>query len=86
MENISTNHKIICEGRNSLQMTGIEKVESSFENQIVCQTMKKPLIITGKNLHIKKLDVDNGIVEIIGQIDSIKYQPEKKNIFKRLFK
>lgn len=86
MENTNKNHKIICEDRNNLQMTGIEKVESSNENQIVCASMKSVLIISGKNLHVKKLNVEDGHVEIIGQIDSIKYQQEKKPLLKRIFK
>jgi len=86
MEKTIANHKIICDARKLLQLTGVEKVESSNETQIVCIVMNSPLVILGKNLHVKKLDVEQGQVEIEGSIDSIKYQAERKNFLKRLFK
>jgi len=86
MEEVISNHKIICDARKFLQMTGIQKVESTNENQIVCVAMNQPLIITGKNMHIKKLDVGQGIVDVEGQIDSIKYEQKKKPFLKRIFK
>jgi len=48
--------------------------------------MGGPLIITGKNMHIKKLDVSGGIIDVDGQIDSIKYEQKKKPFFKRIFR
>jgi len=86
MEKTIANHKIICDARKTLQLTGVEKVESSNEVQIVCIVMNSPLVITGKNMHVKKLDVEQGQVEIEGNIDSIKYQAERQNFFKRIFK
>ena len=86
MEEILSNHKIILDSRKSLQMTGIQKVESTNNNQIVCVAMGCPLIITGKNMHIKKLDVSSGIVDVEGQIDSIKYEQKKQPFLKRIFR
>lgn len=80
------NHKLICDNRNLLEITGVEKVESTNENQVVLLISSSPVLITGKGLHVKKLDVQTGIVEIEGTIDGIKYQAEKKNFFKRIFK
>ena len=85
MEN-SKNHKLICDSRKFLQLTGVEKVESSNENQVVCVVLGVPLVILGKDMHMKKLDLVEGQIEIEGQIDSIKYQTERKSIFKRIFK
>ncbi len=86
MEKTISNHKIICDSRKMLQLTGVEKVESSNENQIICIAMKSPLVISGKNMHVKKLDVQQGVVEVEGNIDSIRYQPERKSFLKRIFK
>ena len=84
--NLFSKHKFHCDGRKFLSLCGVSKIESSNENQIICIVENYPLLITGKNLHVKKLDVEQGIVEIDGTIDMLKYQSEKKNILKRLFK
>ena len=94
--NMFSKHKFHCDGRKFLSLCGVSKIESSNENQVICIVENYPLLITGKNLHVKKLDVEQGIVEIDGieqgiveidgTIDMLKYQPEKKNILKRLFK
>lgn len=84
--NMLSKHKFHCDGRKFLSLCGVSKIESSNENQVICIVENYPLLITGKNLHVKKLDVEQGIVEIDGTIDMLKYQPEKKNILKRLFK
>lgn len=80
------NHKLICDSRKLLQLTGVEKVESSNETQVLCLVMGAPLLITGKGMHMKKLDVEQGLVEIEGQIDGIRYQAEHRNLLKRMFK
>lgn len=79
-------HKLICDSRKLLQLTGVEKVESSNEMQVLCTVMGAPLLITGKGMHMKKLDVEQGLVEIEGQIDGIKYHAEHRNLLKRMFK
>lgn len=80
------NHKIICDARKLLEITGVQKVESSNETQVVCITETSPLVITGKNMHVKKLDTEQGVVEIEGEIDGLKYQQKHKNFLKRVFK
>lgn len=86
MEKTNFNHKMICDNRKFLELTGIEKVESSNENQIVCKTMGTTLFVLGKNMHIGKLDVLQGTLQIDGQINLIKYQTSKKSFWKRIFK
>ncbi len=85
MEQTKT-HKLICDDRKLLALTGVDKVESSNENMVVCTINASPVVITGKSLHVKKLDVESGQIEIEGKIDGIKYQTEKKGFFKRIFK
>lgn len=79
-------HKLHCDGRKFLSISGVQKIESSNETQVVCIVENSPLLVGGKNLHVKKLDVEQGLVELDGQIDLIKYQPEKKSLMKRIFK
>lgn len=79
-------HKIICENRNNICITGVEKADNASPTQFSCVVMGRNLEICGKELTVKKLDVNEGIVELAGEIDEIKYAHEKKSLIKRLFK
>lgn len=70
----------------TLEITGVQKVESSNLTQFVCLLDGKTIVVGGKNLHIKKLDLQTGLVELKGEIDSIKYQSGKKSFLKRIFR
>jgi len=81
-----SNHKIIIENRKSACITGVNKVDSINPTFVSCQVLGATLLITGTELRVDKLDVSAGNLEIFGNIDSVKYQGEHKNILKRLFK
>lgn len=83
------NHKLLCLNRNELSVTGVSKVNSATEKQINLVINNEQLIIFGMNLHVNKLDIEQGIVEIVGTVDSIKYSKSnaiKEGFFKRIFK
>ena len=71
-------HKISLSNRSLGVITGV-----SFDlNEIILDTDQGLLMIKGKNLHVKKLLVEKGEVEITGKIDSFLYsnieEPGKK--------
>ena len=89
MENqpiVTKKHKLVCEDRKNLFLNGITKVDSTGETQVVCEINGSKIVILGKDLHVKKLDVNEGVLEVEGQIDQIKYAEKSKPLFKRLFK
>jgi len=71
--------------RQTLSLEGIVEILSSSETQLNIKLKDTSLAITGQNMHITKLDVNTGILEVNGLIDSIKYG-KSGNIFKRIFK
>ena len=79
-------NKIVLENRKKAIISGIEKVDNVNTNQISMQTNASTFFVLGSNLHIDKLDVESGHLEISGQIDGIKYTDKKQNFFKRMFK
>ena len=83
---ITTKHKIILDDRKNLVMTGVTKVENINTECINCKINNSSVSITGKDLHIAKLDVDTGNVEVNGTIDNIRYLEPKQGLFKRIFK
>ena len=84
--NIDLKHKISLDNRENLMMTGVIKVENINTEIINCKLNGSNICITGKDLHIAKLDVNTGEVLLVGQIECIKYAGEKQSFFKRIFK
>lgn len=88
MENVTikpSQNRIVLTDRNTLSIGGVTKMISSNETQLVMNIGATRLCITGKNIHITKLDTENGELEASGNFDNIKYT-EQNNIFKRIFK
>lgn len=87
--NIKKNHGMTLENRKKLTVTGAEDVVSSNDTQLVIRTSLGMLAITGKNLQIRKLNIDDGSVAVDGDsIDMLKYTEaaEKGGMLKRMFK
>ncbi|MBQ9980565.1 MAG: sporulation protein YabP [Oscillospiraceae bacterium] len=81
-------HHVIAEGREKLSISGVEEVESFDEESVVAITCAGALIIRGNSLHIDKLSLDTGELEVKGWLDSFEYQNTKAQtggIFRRLF-
>ena len=90
MENNSTEKTKIHESieltnRKTLKMEGIIEVNSSSETLLSAKLKDTTITISGQNLKITRLDVNLGLLDIEGNIDSIKYG-KSGSIFKRLFK
>lgn len=81
-------NKLSLINQTNLSVTGIKKAIVVSETALALELENKTLQITGKNMEVKKLDVETGILEVVGVIDTIKYvgQKEKLSLFKRIFK
>lgn len=84
-------HKIILEDRERLSMTGVIDVLSFDEDSIIADTEKGMLILRGSNIHVGKLNLEEGEVTIDGTIDMIEYSEDgiakgKNSLFNRIFK
>lgn len=85
------NHKISFDNRFSGNVTGVREVISFDAAEIVLDTEQGILLIKGEDLHVTRLTVEKGEVEITGRVDGIIYMEdgEKKQggdgFFKRLF-
>ena len=91
-ENPGMAHKIVLNNRNQGNLTGILDVISFDENTIVLDTDMGLLTIKGKDLHVNRLSLEKGEVDLSGNIDSIAYsdvhaeQKQGENLFARLFR
>ena len=85
-----TKQKIILEDRKKLVLTGVSDVVSFDDLTVVLDTTGGRLIINGEGLHIQKLCLESGDVEVVGRVDEMLYedgqQTSKKSFFGRLVK
>ena len=76
-KSIDREHKLNIVDRKKVQITGITKVISMEEEQIILITDVGKMIIRGSELHAGKLDVASGVLDLSGRVDSISYAEYK---------
>ena len=85
-------HKLTMINRSSCMISGLQDVVSFDENQIVLDTDMGLLTIKGKNLHVSRLTLEKGEVDVDGTIDSLVYSSNEAyrksggSFLSRLFK
>jgi len=85
-------HKLLLQGRKSLELTGVKEVVSFDAKEVVLNTTLGALIVRGNDLFVRRLTVEKGEVDLDGQIDSFVYADkagkagEKDALLKRLFR
>ena len=79
---------ICIEDRKKLTIVGATRVVSATDTQAVVEIGGSNVIISGTNMEVTKLDLDNKEVCFSGTINGLKYaqKVEKGNFIKRLFK
>lgn len=90
-EGTRRDHKITLENREKMTMTGVIDVLSFDEESIIAETEKGMLILRGSNLHVGKLNLEEGEVSVDGIIDTIEYSEDgivkgKNSFLNRIFK
>ena len=91
-QKIESRHKIIMEQRCNAVITGVIDVMSFDEGLVVADTESGTMVIKGAGLHISNLNLDNGHLDINGEINSITYDTRgsygknKQSLVSRIFK
>lgn len=85
-------HKLMLTGRKTCALSGVNDVLSFDVNEILLETEQGMLMIRGSELHVSRLSLDKGEVDIDGRIDSFTYSEtagygaKGESILARLFK
>lgn len=85
-------HKLIINNRKTSTVTGVLDVLSFDLNEILLETEQGMLMVKGSDLHVNRLTVEKGEVDLSGTIDSISYSDIKQtggqgeNFFAKLFR
>lgn len=85
-------HKLNINGRKAASITGVNDVLSFDAGEVLLHTEAGILMIRGSELHVNRLTLEKGEVDIDGRIDSITYSDNTssgkggKSLLGRLFK
>lgn len=86
------NHKLVVNNRKTSMVTGVLDVLSFDLNEILLETEQGMLMVKGTDLHVNRLSLEKGEVDLSGHIDSITYSDvhqknvQGENFFMKLFK
>lgn len=82
-------HSVVVSAREKVMVTGVDDVDSFNESEVILITDGGTLTIIGEDLHISKLNLDEGQLALEGMIDAMEYGDSatgKKPLFGRLFR
>ena len=80
-------HSLNMLNREKLSLTGVMDVSGFDENVIVLVTALGPLTVRGESLHIDRIDLNAGQLEVRGKVSDLSYEePAREGGFwSRLF-
>lgn len=90
--NVAKSHKVLLANRKSGAFSGVVDVLSFDVAEILLETELGMLLIKGHDLHVNRLSLEKGEIDIEGRIDSLTYSDVKsagkqaESFFGRLFK
>ena len=85
-------HKIVIQNRQAMSLTGVKDVLSFDASEILMETNLGLLMVRGKELHVNRLSLEKGEVDIDGTMDSFAYAEQNtylkngESLWSRLFK
>ena len=72
-EKTSASHIISLENRRKLRLDGVEDVSGFDDSTVMLKTNMGLLAISGEQLHIGRIDLELGILELDGKINELSY-------------
>ncbi|MBY9082560.1 sporulation protein YabP [Paenibacillus sp. HN-1] len=84
-------HDLHMRSRKAVDLTGVQNVESFDSGEFLLQTELGTLSIRGSHLHIKNLSLENGLLSLEGNVQSVVYvepgaKDKNKGLLGKLFK
>ena len=91
IKGVGSSHKVVLEGRRVATLTGVKDVLSFDLHEVLLETDAGMLSIKGNDLHVSRLSLDRGEVDVDGLVDSFIYSQVSgvgkrgDSLFSRLF-
>ena len=81
-------HMLTMEGRTRATLTGVIAVSCFHDREIVLETTEGEIAILGQRLHMGRLNLEDGQLDVTGEIAGIEYngpmrKKEKRGLFAR---
>lgn len=89
---LTKSHKVCVTNRKNGNFTGVLDVISFDISEILLETEQGMLNVKGKDLHVNRLNLEKGEVDVEGQIDVLSYSQvpisvkKSENLFGKWFK
>ena len=75
---VRKSHKLVVNNRKTSLVTGVLDVLSFDLNEILLETEQGMMMVKGSDLHVNRLSLEKGEVDLSGNIDSITYSDMKR--------
>jgi sporulation protein YabP len=91
-QQLQKNHKVSINARSQAMITGVNDVLSFDAGEVLLETEQGVLMIRGNDLHVNRLTLEKGEVDVDGKIDSLTYSDNNsygksgESFISRLFK
>lgn len=88
-KNTFSQHNCILEDRRTLSVSGVNDVDSFDEQTIIAATDSGELTIRGEKLHITRLSLEIGELQVEGNISALSYTdnvPKSSGFFSKVFR
>lgn len=83
-------HRLSLNNQEQMHLTGVSRVESFNPEEIVLETSQGLLNIKGEGLDMRNLNLEQGVVDIVGLITEIRYSGERtagrRSLLEKIFK
>lgn len=92
MDTAKTNHRVIMEGRQKVEVTGVLDLLVFDETEVIMETSEGMLSIRGADLHMSNLSLEQGLIGLAGEIGELVYDEagragkSKPGLMGRLFR
>ena len=92
VKNVNLNHKIVVTSRKTALITGVLDVLSFDPGEVLLETELGMLMLKGEELHVNRLNLEKGEVDIDGRTDSFvysernAYKKDGESLLKKLFR
>lgn len=80
--NDSLSHEVVIGARKNLNISGVREVVSFDDESAELITVCGRLNIDGSGIKVSVLDIDKGVVSILGKIDAVYYSDDKEEVKK----
>ena len=86
--NVQRPHTLQLEGRERARLAGVTAVSCFNEQEVVLETSAGEIALVGENLHIEQLNLEDGQLDVTGEIAAIEYsdlavKKERRGLFFR---